>query len=226
VEGQTQFGLLRPDLTPRPAYVALAAVGRLLADAKPLGQWQDTPDHVRGFLFPAAPGGQSQVVLVVWTTTGQTNLTLPIAPDAVFDHLGRSRPTTNRLALTTAPLLVLLPERAAKQFQLRPPPAAPERLLGEPSPVVIQALWPEETIILRTSAYRLSSQKSEPVPLFVYNFSDSPVAGELSVTAPAIAARPACATRMPGAVFHVHVAGRRRPVPRPIRRGERQRLHR
>ena len=38
VEGQTQFGVLRPDLTPRPAFVALAAAGRLLADAKPLGQ--------------------------------------------------------------------------------------------------------------------------------------------------------------------------------------------
>ena len=38
VEGQTQFGVLRPDLTPRPAYVALAAAGRLLADARPLGQ--------------------------------------------------------------------------------------------------------------------------------------------------------------------------------------------
>ena len=38
VEGQTQFGLIHPDLTPRPAYVALAAVGRLLADAKPLGK--------------------------------------------------------------------------------------------------------------------------------------------------------------------------------------------
>ena len=34
VEGQTQFGVMRPDLTPRPAFVALAAAGRLLADAQ------------------------------------------------------------------------------------------------------------------------------------------------------------------------------------------------
>ena len=80
--------------------------------------------------------------------------------------------------------LVLLPEGAEKQFQLRPPPAVPERLTGEPTPVVIQALWPEEKIVLSKSAYRLSSQKSEPVPLFVYNFSDSPVAGDLNVIAP------------------------------------------
>ena len=184
VEGQTQFGLLRPDLTPRPAYVALAAVGRLLADAKPLGRWQDVPDRVRGFLFRAAPGGQSRDVLVAWATTGQTDLALPVVPDAMFDHLGRNRPATNRLGLTTAPLLVLLPEGAEKQFQLRLPPAVPERLPGEPSPVVIQALWPEEKIVLSKSAYRLSSQKGETVPLFVYNFSDSPVTGHLNVTAP------------------------------------------
>ena len=40
VEQQTQFGLIRSDLTPRPAYVALAAVGRFLADARPLGRLQ------------------------------------------------------------------------------------------------------------------------------------------------------------------------------------------
>ena len=37
VERQVQFGLLHKDLTPRPGYLALAAVGRLLADARPLG---------------------------------------------------------------------------------------------------------------------------------------------------------------------------------------------
>src|SRR2546430_11105371 len=40
IEGQTQFGILHEDLTPRPAFVALAAVGRLLCDARPLGTWE------------------------------------------------------------------------------------------------------------------------------------------------------------------------------------------
>jgi hypothetical protein len=35
-EGKVQFGLLRHDLTPRRGYLALAATGRLLADARPL----------------------------------------------------------------------------------------------------------------------------------------------------------------------------------------------
>jgi hypothetical protein len=37
-EGKTQFGVLHADLTPRPAFVALAAAGRLLAVARPLGR--------------------------------------------------------------------------------------------------------------------------------------------------------------------------------------------
>jgi hypothetical protein len=38
-ENQVQFGLLRYDQTPRPGYVALAALGRFLAGAKCLGRW-------------------------------------------------------------------------------------------------------------------------------------------------------------------------------------------
>ena len=57
VEGQTQFGLLRPDLTPRPAYAALAAVGRLLADARSRGRLLSETNSLRGFLFRAAPDG-------------------------------------------------------------------------------------------------------------------------------------------------------------------------
>ncbi|NLH40792.1 MAG: hypothetical protein GX448_03045, partial [Planctomycetes bacterium] len=37
--GKIQFGLLRLDETPRPSYVALAAVGRFLAGARCLGRW-------------------------------------------------------------------------------------------------------------------------------------------------------------------------------------------
>ena len=48
----------------------------------------------------------------------------------------------------------------------------------------IQALWPSEKAVLSKSAYHLSSQKSETVPLFVYNFADSPVTGQLRVTVP------------------------------------------
>ncbi|HTL30628.1 MAG TPA: glycosyl hydrolase, partial [Tepidisphaeraceae bacterium] len=48
VEGKLQYGLLRPDLTPRPGYVSLAAAGRLLAGAKPLGRLKVANEDVTG----------------------------------------------------------------------------------------------------------------------------------------------------------------------------------
>jgi hypothetical protein len=50
--------------------------------------------------------------------------------------------------------------------------------------VVIQALWPQEKLLLHQSAYRISSRTSEAVPVWVYNFSDAPVTGRLTVQAP------------------------------------------
>ncbi len=185
VEGQTQFGVLRPDLTPRPAYVALAAVGRLLADAKPLGRLEGVPDTVRGWVFDAKPDGKSQEVLVAWTIQGQTNLDLPVAATALYDHLGRTRPVGAGVRLSTAPVFAVLPAGSANRLKLQAPPRPPERLPGEPYPIVLQALWPADKLVLPKSAYRLSSEQIESIPLFVYNFSDSSVSGTLGVAAPA-----------------------------------------
>ena len=91
-EGKIQFGIVHRDLTPRPAYVALAAVGRLLADARPLGRWKVPSQQARAFLFHARPDGKDAEVLVAWTSEPKGELQLPVAPAALFDHLGRSVP--------------------------------------------------------------------------------------------------------------------------------------
>ena len=64
---KTQFGLLRLDKTPRPAYVALAAVGRLLDGARSIGRWQ-LPDEPNAYVyaFRAFPDGQAADLLVAW----------------------------------------------------------------------------------------------------------------------------------------------------------------
>ena len=49
-----QFGLLRPDFTPRPGYLALAAVGRLLADAHRLGRLRDADKNFHVYAFRAS----------------------------------------------------------------------------------------------------------------------------------------------------------------------------
>ena len=184
VEGQTQFGIVRPDLTPRPAYVALAAVGRLLADARPLGRLKDVPQNVRAFLFRAKPGGEEREMMVAWTSEGTVELALalPDAPVPVYDHLGRARP--GPLALSPAPIFAVLASGATARLTLDPPPQTPPRATGEACPVVLQAVWPKERTDLKRSAYRITSGKAEAVPVYVYNFSTAPVEGTFAVAGP------------------------------------------
>ncbi len=94
VESQTQFGIIRPDLTPRPAFLALAAVGRLLADAMPRGRLVQTEGGATAYLFSAKPDGIAREVLVAWGSTNATGLKLPATPQAAFDHIGRESAAT------------------------------------------------------------------------------------------------------------------------------------
>ncbi len=81
VEAKTQFGLLHRDLTPRqPGYCAMAAVGRLLADAKPLGEIKRDPKNLRAYVFHAMPDGQARDVIVAWGVQGPADLKLTAAP--------------------------------------------------------------------------------------------------------------------------------------------------
>ena len=128
-----QFGLLRLDLTPRPAYVALAAVGRCLAGAKILGRWRPGQD-VQVYAFRAKPDGQERDVLVVWaekevdwdgrgTTTADWKLPSHLTLTGIVDYLGRSRGTVFPTPLTSAPTFVFLPLGQAASLPLNPPPA-------------------------------------------------------------------------------------------------------
>ena len=191
VEGQTQFGLLRPDLTPRPGYLALAAAGRLLADAKPLGQIKAGNDAIRAYLFSARPGGRHADVLVAWSRD-EAELELPEPPRACFDHLGRARQIEGRaLKLARAPLFVVLP--AGAKLDVTPPPKAPDRLAGKPVPIVLQALLPDESIVLEKSAYKIPAGPTASVPIYLYNFGPKPARGRLNASValePAGSAKP------------------------------------
>jgi hypothetical protein len=184
VERQTQFGIVRPDLTPRPAFVALAAVGRLLAGAKSLGRVKSNDPGVRAFLFRARPDGRASDVLVAWTTSSVTTLYLPPAPREILDHLGRAQAIERELRLTSAPLFAVFRRGSARQFSLAPPSKPPPFRKAKPSPVVLQALWPEGQIDLKLSAYRFLTGAPVRVSLFVYNFGRDRLRGQLHVTAP------------------------------------------
>ncbi|MHB8522276.1 MAG: hypothetical protein ACYDH9_16170 [Limisphaerales bacterium] len=184
-EGQTQFGVLRPDLTPRPAYVALAAAGRLLANAQPIGRFRSTNGVVRGFLFRDRRGGDRHELLVAWTTGGDARVLLPAEPLALYDYLGRERSRGGKsLELTSGPVFAILPSGSGRRMSLAPPPRPADVLPGRPSPVVLQAVWSSQWTALKSSAYRLSAEKVETIPVNVYNFSDQKVRGKLSVHSP------------------------------------------
>jgi len=184
VEGQTQFGVLRPDLTPRPAFVALAAAGRLLAEARPLGRLKSDDPAVRAYLFRVKPDGRTRELLVAWAANSEASVNLPVAPEKAFDHLGRPRELGKNLKLTTAPVFAILSSGSAKKIPLVPPPAPAARLKGAVSPVVLQALGPEKNIVLTNSAYRVSSEQGASIAVFAYNFSRRTVRGKLLVKAP------------------------------------------
>ena len=185
-EGPTQFGILRADLTPRPAFVALAAVGRLLADAKPLGRARSEDAAVRAYLFAARPDGRRREVMVAWSTSHDSQLTLPAQPEAVFDHLGRPQPSPGHMILLhSAPVFALLAPGTGGHIELTRPPTARPRSNAKPCPVVFQALLPADRVLLSQSAFRLATGGPETIRFRAYNFGHHALRGRLRATAPA-----------------------------------------
>ena len=198
-EGETQFGLLRHNLTPRPAYVALAALGRLLAGAQCLGRLveADTPDlHVYG--FRSRPDGERRDVLVAWVEKNvdwpgrgkakqQWPLPEGITPERCFDYLGREISIGDPVALTSAPIYLVLPEGLCDGLTLTRPELSPRRT-DRVSPVVLQCAMPPGTgkKIDRIPwaweiDYHVAPGTPCRVPLYAYNFSDKPLQGTVEL---------------------------------------------
>jgi hypothetical protein len=181
-EGTVQFGLLHADLTPRPGYLALAAVGRLLADAKPLGRMEVGTKAGQAYFFSARPDGKAADVAVVWARNNAT-LELPVAPQACYDHLGRVVPVSGKvLKVGRAPLFAVL--RNGAHPALIPPPQTAKLREGKSAPVVLQALLPEADLELDKSAYKFGAERTKVVPVFLYYFGQKSAAGRLAVRVP------------------------------------------
>jgi hypothetical protein len=181
VEGQTQFGILRPDLTPRPAFIALAAAGRLLADAKPLGRLETGNRSVHAYLFDARSDGKPARVLVAWADN-ETTFDLAGPPLRCFDHLGRVENASRTLHLSSAPKFLFI--RSGVRLELIPPPAAPSRLDDKCCPIVLQAVMPDESVLLEKSAYKIPAKGQIEIPIGVYNFGSVRVRGHLETDLP------------------------------------------
>jgi len=176
IERGTQFGLLRHDLTPRPGYVALAAVGRLLAGAQCLGRLSPT-----AYVFQARPDGVEREVLVAWQDPAGPKLPGDLKIEALFDHLGRSTDQEAIKSLGAAPVFAVLPRGEARRLALDAPPSVSRRRGGAPSSIVLQASLPHYTARLGSQGHAVEPGKTADVPLFAYNFGDRPVAGAIAV---------------------------------------------
>ena len=179
IERGVQFGLLRHDHTPRPGYVALAAVGRFLAGARCLGRLSPTV-----YAFRAYPDGREQDVLIAWGTGDKGDKpTLPadLRVEAVFDHLGRSLGKTPPPTFGPEPVFVVMPPGTSQKLKLEPPPRKSPHRKGEPSPVVLQVSLPAQTVNLGSQSHEIEPGTESELPLFVYNFSERPVSGTLKL---------------------------------------------
>ena len=193
-----QFGLLRFDLTPRPAYVALAAVGRCLAGARVLGRWQPL-EQVQVYAFHARPDGRERDVLVAWakkevdwdgrgTTTADWKLPAQLNVEAVLDYLGRPHGTDFPNPLTSAPVFVFLPPGQANSLPLETPPPQSAWRAGTASPVVLQLSLPrsatrkvEDLPWSEGYAYQAVPGQALDFRLHVYNFATNTVVGRLQI---------------------------------------------
>jgi hypothetical protein len=193
-----QFGLLRLDLTPRPAYAALAAVGRCLAGARVLGRWRPA-QFVQVYAFRAQPDGQERDVLVAWaerdadwagrgTTTAHWKIPSHLSVQAVVDYLGRPRGTTFPAPLTSAPVFVFLPLGQAASLPLEAPPSLASPRAGVPSPVVLQ-LSVARSAVRKVEdlpwseghAYQVAAGQALDFKLRAYNFATNTALGRLQV---------------------------------------------
>lgn len=180
VEGGTQFGLTHRDMTPRPAYLALAAAGRFLAGARPLGQLAESQKDAPALVFEAMPDGKRQIVIVL--LGGKNRLVnIGITPQ-IFDFLGRPFPPNSTVPVAEGPLYMVLPPHA--MFNLIPTSKNGPRRATKPCPVVLQPLPENARLRLGDSSYRLATGEVYDMPFFVYNFGPQPITTTVIPEAP------------------------------------------
>jgi hypothetical protein len=197
-DNRVQFGLLRADHTPRPGYVALATLGRLLADGRCLGRYEvpEKPE-VHVYVFRARPDGVERNVLVAWCEgefdwpeRGRISAPWPIPEslpvEAAHDYLGRPLESRAPVDLSAAPVYLLLPAGSSDALKLRSVTVETRRT-GEASPIVLQFHAPGIEPVIRTvewtqeAAYEFVPGTELKGNLTVYNLGNAKASGTLQM---------------------------------------------
>lgn len=198
-ENRIQFGLLRNDLTPRAGFVALAALGRLLAGGKCLGRLEiDGNQDAHVYAFRARPDGLERDVLVAWTENrgdwkdrgvAQAPLSLPEDTHVVevYDYLGRPLGAELPSKLRSTAVYICMPPGESRKLPLVPPAPPSEYRKGESSPVVFQLQTPGNIPVKRQEAWTQEHERAfDPgsqteLNVVAYNFSEENLAGTVRV---------------------------------------------
>jgi hypothetical protein len=175
VERNLQYGLVHADLTPRPAYVAFAAVGRLLNGAEPIGRVDLGNEKLMGYLFRTKVDGIDCETLVMWSEMKPTVVKIG-AVEKAYDYLGRELSKHKQVELTRAPIFLVLPSGGSKVFKIQSPPPKAKWLVGKPCPVVLQFIGHGDA---NESAFRLGKVKE--LKLVAYNFDRTTCRGEMTI---------------------------------------------
>ena len=174
-ERKWQFGLVHTDLTPRPAYVAFAAVGRLLNGATPIGRVDLGDEKFKGYVFRTIVDGAERETLVAWSETNKTSVKIRKAEKA-YDYLGREMSHPGNVGLTHAPVFIVLSRGGSEELKVAPPPAQAKWRTGTPCPVVLQLIGKGD---VKQSAFQLDTTKE--LRLVAYNFGEKAARGKLNV---------------------------------------------
>ncbi|MGQ9731719.1 MAG: hypothetical protein ACUVX8_10660 [Candidatus Zipacnadales bacterium] len=186
-EHGVQFGALRRDTTPRPAFIAIATAARLLGKGHYLGQLSVEPASVQAYVFDT---GQ-EIVAVVWSpATTQTQLRTRMRSVRVADLVGRERQVqteggTLRLEVGPSAQYVLGLGDASAQLtgDVRPPGKLPSL---NPSKVVIMSYLDSERQDKDTNCHLVRGDRPITLIADVYNFNEEKeTQGTLSVELPA-----------------------------------------
>lgn len=198
-ENRTQFGLLREDHTPRPSYVAVATLGRMLAGGKCLGRHEiDGHPEVHLYAFRAMPGGVVRDVVVAWAEgegdwpeRGKVHVPWPLGEtlpvEAACDYLGRPLAAAVPTELTGAAVFLVLPRGTADRLVLRRVPEMP-MTEGNRCPVVLQFDAPGSPPAIRTvgwtqeAVYEFSPGKTVTATLVVCNVSEASQSGTVTLS--------------------------------------------
>lgn len=175
LENGVQFGLLRPDLTPLPGFVALSACANLVGNGDYLGELGRLPHGVKGRLF-RTPRGNTAVLWAEQPT--EVTLSCPLGTPMVrFDVFGRETPLPaegGRVSLNVGPEACYVTGFGAA---LPGPVRGPVRARGalphnRPSPVFIVG-HADLPVDKDRNTYRVSAEEFITYQVDVYNLDES-----------------------------------------------------